>query len=104
MAELEDELATTLKELTNDKDNLDVCAFTEDEINSLALVCLRIRILISMRNMVSWLDETEGGKQTSVWDILLALVDRGRLGYAEEEMVSLVQCYALVIIHQYADG
>lgn len=36
------------------------------------------------------MDEDEGGKQSSAWDIICALVERGRLGYREEERVSSV--------------
>jgi len=37
--------------------------------------------------MTAWLDEDEGGKQSSAWDIMNALADRGRLGYKDEEAV-----------------
>jgi hypothetical protein len=38
--------------------------------------------------MTAWMDEDEGGKQSSAWVIISALAERGRLGYKEEEMVN----------------
>jgi cohesin complex subunit SA-1/2 len=37
--------------------------------------------------MTAWIEENEGGKQSSAWDIISAIVERGRLGYKEEETV-----------------
>jgi len=35
--------------------------------------------------MTVWTEEDEGGKQSSVRDIINALVERGQLGYKDEE-------------------
>jgi hypothetical protein len=43
--------------------------------------------------MTNWIEENEGGKQSSAWDIISALVERGRLGYKEEEHVCLLIHY-----------
>lgn len=48
---------------------------------------MRIRVLAGARDMSHWMEEEEGGKQRSAWDIVAGLAERGRLGYKEEETV-----------------
>ena len=38
-------------------------------------------------DLTAWMEEEEEGKQSSAWDIICALAERGRLGYKEEELV-----------------
>jgi len=38
--------------------------------------------------LTAWMEEDESGKQSCAWDIVSAVVERGRLGYKEEEGVS----------------
>ncbi|KAG1847841.1 hypothetical protein DFJ58DRAFT_797077 [Suillus subalutaceus] len=73
--ELEDELAAQLRDAVGGREEIEVAGFNEDE------VCA----LIGTRDMCGWMEESEGGKQSCVWDIVAALVERGRLGYREEE-------------------
>ncbi len=56
----------------------------------LGATCARLSMLAGVRDMSSWMEEDEGGKQSSAWDIVSALLDRGRLGYKEEEAVRAV--------------
>ncbi len=88
--ELEDELSSSLRDTVAGRDEIEVASFNDDEIHSLAALCLRLQELAGIRNMTSWVEENEGGKQSSAWDILCALAERGRLGYKEEEAVSTV--------------
>jgi cohesin complex subunit SA-1/2 len=85
--ELDDELASSLRDVVGGRDELEMATFTEDEVLSLTAICARLSTLSGRRDMTAWADEDEGGKQSSAWDILAALAERGRLGYKEEEMV-----------------
>lgn len=85
--ELEDELSTALRDAVAGRDEIEVESFTEDEVLTLAAIGTRLSILAGVRNMSAWIDEDEGGKQSSAWDIFSALAERGRLGYKEEETV-----------------
>ena len=86
--ELEDELSSALRDTVGGRDEIEVASFTEDEVLSLGALCMRLAVLAGTRNMTAWIEEDEGGKQSSAWDIVSAIVERGRLGYKEEEMVS----------------
>jgi cohesin complex subunit SA-1/2 len=86
--ELEDELSSALRDTVGGRDEIEVASFTEDEVLSLGAVCMRLAVLAGTRNMTAWIEEDEGGKQSSAWDIVCAIVERGRLGYKEEETVS----------------
>lgn len=88
IVELEEELASELRDIVAGREEIEISTFSEDEIIALTAVALRARSLASMRNVSSWLQEDEGGKQSSAWDIFSALTDRGRLGHREEETVS----------------
>ncbi|KAF8452670.1 hypothetical protein L210DRAFT_3639153 [Boletus edulis BED1] len=83
--ELEDELATQLRDAVAGREEIEVATFSEDEVIALGAVCARICALAGSRDICAWMEEDEGGKQSSVWDIISALVERGRLGYKEEE-------------------
>ncbi|KAG2361086.1 hypothetical protein BDR07DRAFT_1472291 [Suillus spraguei] len=83
--ELEDELAAQLRDAVGGREEIEVAGFNEDEVLALSAVCARVCALIGTRDMCGWMEESEGGKQSCVWDIIAALVERGRLGYREEE-------------------
>jgi cohesin complex subunit SA-1/2 len=85
--ELEDKLATSLRDAVAGRDELEIASFTEDEVLRLGAICARLSMLAGGRDMSVWMEEDEGGKQSSAWDIVSALLDRGRLGYREEETV-----------------
>jgi cohesin complex subunit SA-1/2 len=87
--ELEEELSTSLRDVIGGREDVDTLALTEDEQLALGHICTRFAVLAKVRNLVPCLEEDEGGKQSSAYNILTALVDRGKLGYREEETVSL---------------
>ena len=62
--------------------------FSEDEVLALMAICTRLAVLSGCRDLSGWVDENEGGKQSSAWDILMSLSERGRMGHKEEETVS----------------
>ena len=81
--ELEEELATSLRDTLGGRDELELASFDEDEILALTAVCARLSTLAGTRDITSWMEEDEGGKQSSAWDIVSAIAERGRLGYKE---------------------
>lgn len=83
--EVEDELSSSLRDAVAGRDEIEVASFTEDEVLSLSAICARLATLSGTRDMTSWMEEDEGGKQSNAWDITMALIERGRLGYKEEE-------------------
>ncbi|KAF9011840.1 hypothetical protein BDQ17DRAFT_1396897 [Cyathus striatus] len=83
--ELEDELSSALRDAVAGRDEIEVATFSEDEVLVLGALCTRLATLTGSRNMTIWMEEDEGGKQSSAWDIIVALAERGRLGYREEE-------------------
>jgi len=97
--ELEDELAAQLRDAVGGREEIEVAGFNEDEVLALTAVCARVCALIGMRDMCGWVEESEGGKQSCVWDIISALVERGRMGYREEERVSSF-CFPSRALHR----
>jgi cohesin complex subunit SA-1/2 len=85
-----------------DKDEIEIASFSNDEIRSLTALAHRITVLGGRRDMTSWVEENEGGKQSSAWDILSALVERGRLGYKEEEEVRNFVSGNCPVSHQFS--
>lgn len=88
--ELEEELSASLRDTIKGRDDLELASFSEDEVIALAAICSRLATLAGTRDVTAWMEEDEGGKQSSAWDIVNALAERGRLGYKEEESVRLV--------------
>ncbi|KAJ7135430.1 hypothetical protein C8R43DRAFT_1020987 [Mycena crocata] len=82
--ELEDELSSALRDAVAGRDEIEVAGFDEDEIIALGALCTRLVMLYGCRDLTAWMEEDEGGKQSSAWNIVSALVERGRLGYKEE--------------------
>ncbi|CAE6479177.1 unnamed protein product [Rhizoctonia solani] len=95
--ELEDELATSVRQLLGGREELDIVTFTEDEVHSLSAFVLRLHTLYGVRDMTAWLEEDDGGKVSRLVDVLGALSERGRLGYKEEEMMMNESLQLLVL-------
>lgn len=88
--ELDDELAGALREVVAGQDELDAYTFSADEIDSLTATLSRLAKLAERRDMTAWTEDTDAGKQSSAWDIISALMERGRLGRKEEEAVRCI--------------
>jgi hypothetical protein len=89
--ELDDELAASLREAAAGHTELDAATFSSDEIDALTGALMRLAKMIERRDMSAWMEEDEGGKRSSAWDIVCALLERGRLGRKEEEKASHVE-------------
>jgi cohesin complex subunit SA-1/2 len=87
---LEEELSTSLRDAVAGREELDVAGFSEDEVHTLGAIAARLVALSSVRDLTGWMEEDEGGKQSSAWDIMNVLAGRGRLGYKEEEAVCFI--------------
>ncbi|KAF8513560.1 hypothetical protein BU17DRAFT_95252 [Hysterangium stoloniferum] len=96
--ELEEELSTSLRDAIAGREELDVAGFSEDEVHTLGTIAARLVLLSGVRDMTGWMEEDEGGKQSSAWDIMNVLAGRGRLGYKEEEAM-IEECLRLLILH-----
>ncbi|KAI9513450.1 hypothetical protein F5148DRAFT_1273088 [Russula earlei] len=96
--ELEDKLAASLRDAVAGRDELEITSFTEDEVLLLGAILTRLSMLAGGRDLSLWMEEDEGGKQSSAWDIVSALLDRGRLGYKEEETM-IDQALKLLTLH-----
>ncbi|CAE6429916.1 unnamed protein product [Rhizoctonia solani] len=95
--ELEDELATSVRQLLAGREELDIVTFTEDEVHSLSAFVLRLHTLYGVRDMTTWMEEDDGGKVSRLVDVLGALSERGRLGYKEEETMMNESLQLLVL-------
>ncbi|KAF9029519.1 hypothetical protein BDZ89DRAFT_1065307 [Hymenopellis radicata] len=96
--ELEDELSSALRDALAERDEIEISTFTEDEVLALSSTCTRIRILAGTRDITAWMEENEGGKQSSAWELITAIAERGRLGYQDEE-VMIEQVLHLLTLH-----
>lgn len=83
IAALEEHLISTLREAVDERD-VATSAFDDDELASIGNSVMRIAKLFTIRDISACVDDTEGEKRTSAFDILDALAERGRLGYKEE--------------------
>ena len=82
-----------MRDTLKGRDELELASFSEDDVLALTATCARIATLAGTRDVTNWMEEDEGGKQSSAWDIVSALAERGRLGYKEEEAVSPTPVY-----------
>lgn len=99
--ELEEELSTSLRDTIKSRDDIELASFSEDEVIALAGICSRLATLAGTRDMTAWMEEDEGGKQSSAWDIVNALAERGRLGYKEEESVRIISNWTKSTVNMF---
>lgn len=77
----------SLRDITADQD-IALATFEDDQLVALQASMSRIRTVILSRDIGALLEDDAEGKQSKAWDIILALANRGRLGFAIEEKVS----------------
>ncbi|KAJ3814593.1 hypothetical protein F5876DRAFT_62181 [Lentinula aff. lateritia] len=114
---LEDELASSLRdavagpvlsptgngESSSSRFNRDIeiCHLTEDEVSALTSVIFRLRTLAGHRDLSSWMEDNEGGKHSSAWDILCAVSERARLSVGGEGEFSQMLEQSLQLLTLY---
>lgn len=86
LADFDDQLMAALREITADRD-ISTVTFEEAEIAGLESSLLRIKTVLLSRDISQLLEDDANGKQSKAWDIIMALAERGRLGFQEEVKV-----------------
>ena len=89
--ELEEGLGTALRDAVGAQD-IETAVLGEEEAKSIEGVALRVACLSSTRDMMTWMEDDEGGKQSRALDIFLALLERAKLGYESEDKVCMSCC------------
>lgn len=89
LLELDDELAGSLRGAVAEHAELDTATFSAEEIDNLTAITTRLAGMAERRDMTVWMEDDGGEKHSSAWDIISALMERGRLGRKEEETVRL---------------
>jgi len=85
---LEEDLVNSIREVSQGRD-VETAGLTEDEIHDLGASILRLNYLFSVTDLTKSLEDDDGGRLTSAWEIIIGIASRGRLGYREETKVSL---------------
>jgi cohesin complex subunit SA-1/2 len=86
LAELEESLFASLRDAIDGED-VPGMTISEDQLSSIEAILLRVGLLASNRDIVTAMQDEEGG-QSSGWTIVLAFAGRGALGFKEETKVS----------------
>ncbi len=89
--ELEEELSTALRDAVGVRD-IETATLQEEEAKRIEGVALRVACLSSTRDMMTWMEDDEGGKQSRALDIFLALLERAKLGHEAEDKASIFWC------------
>ena len=95
LAELQEALFTSLRDLINGEDVFTM-SLDEDRLAGLEAILLRITLLERSRDLVDVMEDEEGG-QSSGWEIVAAFASRGDVGYKEEAKVTIWTCSWLTI-------
>lgn len=98
LLELDDELAGNLRDAVSGHAELDTATFSSEEVETLTGLTTRLARMAERRDMTAWMEDDNGGKRSSAWDIISALMERGRLGRKEEEAVSQTAIIAKISI------
>lgn len=85
-AELEEALFSSLRDAVDGED-VAAMSIDEDKLTALEAILLRIHLVSTARDMVTVMEDEEGG-QSSGWTIVNAFAGRGGLGFREEAKVS----------------
>ena len=98
IGELEEELAGVLRGKAGSagvggRKNLETATFDDDEVRTLDGTIYRIANLFNLRNMSSWLEDDDGGKEVRLIEIFTSLAERARLGNENEDKV----CHTIFI-------
>lgn len=93
MTELQDTLANSLRAAVAGED-IESMSLEADALHTLTTWLARIDRLQKVHNLSDALIDTDDGKQTSAYDIIDSLVERGRMGYNDEATVCEVRLLA----------
>jgi len=93
IGELEEELSRVLRGKASaagvgGRKNLETSTLDAEEVQALDVTVYRIANLLNVRNMASWLEDDDGGKEVRLIEIFTSLVERARLGNEDEDKAS----------------
>lgn len=83
---LQDTLFENLRDLLDGED-VSLLSLEGEQILNLQSALLRLQLLQRSKNVVEVMESNEGD-QSTIWDIVCALIQRGELGFKEENSVS----------------
>ena len=86
LLELEEALFSSLREAIDGEDVFSM-TIEEDLLTTLQAILMRTGQLQRSRDIINAMESEEGG-QSSGWEIMLAFVERGEVGYKEEAKAS----------------
>jgi cohesin complex subunit SA-1/2 len=84
LQELKDSLVENLQESIGEVD-VGSSSLEEEQLHNIESAALRIRMLFPQMDIRDIFDDDEAG--AGLWDTMLAIADRGKLGYKEEVKV-----------------
>jgi cohesin complex subunit SA-1/2 len=99
IGELEEELAGVLRGKAGaagvgGRKNLETSTLDAEEVQLLDVTVYRVANLLNIRNMASWLEDDDGGKEVRLLEIFMSLAERARLGNEDEDKVGCVVLYS----------
>jgi cohesin complex subunit SA-1/2 len=97
MRELEEELGSAIRERIGDRARapaggrrpLETATLNEEEIRGLSTMLYRVSCLMSIRDMVGWMEETNGS-EVRLLDMFTSLMERAKLGNPDEDKVRVL--------------
>lgn len=89
LQELEESLVSNLHESIGDLD-VESSSLEEEQLHNIDSAMLRLRMLFPQMDIRHVFDGEEG--QAGLWETILAIADRGKLGYKEEVKVCRAIC------------
>ncbi|CCA73858.1 related to Nuclear cohesin complex subunit [Serendipita indica DSM 11827] len=99
LGELEEEMSMAIKLLAGSGKNslkqLATKTFDEDSLHAAGLTVYRISTLLSVKDLVPWLEDNDSGKGIRPLDVFSALVERAKLGHQREDRLIEQAIYVL---------
>jgi cohesin complex subunit SA-1/2 len=88
LQEFKDSLVQNVQESIGDID-VATSSLEEEQLHNLESAVLRLRMVFPQMDIRDIYDGDDESEQTGLWETVLAIADRGKLGYREEVKVCL---------------
>jgi cohesin complex subunit SA-1/2 len=106
MTDLEEELGSAIRERIGERARataggrrpLETATLDEEEIRVLSTMLYRVSCLMSIRDMVGWMENTDGS-EVRLLDVFTSLMERAKLGNADEDKVRVLISMISVVTH-----
>lgn len=86
LADFDEQLFASLREITAGVD-IESESFDDETLAALKAALGRIKAVLAARDVGALMEDDADGKQSKAWEIVLALADRGNLGFEGETQV-----------------